>query len=46
LVQELKNNDLIESEYKIISDGSFISVNELTISNISQGFVLYEKLSL
>lgn len=46
LVQELKKSDLIESDYKIISDGSFISVDELTISNTSQGFVIYEKLSL
>jgi hypothetical protein len=46
LVQELKNNDLIELNYKIISYGSWISVDELTSSNISEGFILYEKLSL
>jgi hypothetical protein len=46
LVQELKNNDFIEPDHKIISDGSWISVDELTSSNISEGFILYEKLSL
>lgn len=46
LVQELKNNDLIEPDYKIIYDGSFIPTDKLTFSNISEGFVLYEKIYL
>lgn len=46
LVQELKNNDLIEPDYKIICEGSFIPVEKLTLSNISEGFILYEKISL
>ena len=42
----LKEHDLIESNYKIISDGYYHSVQELNIHNISQGFILYEKLSI
>lgn len=42
----LKEHDLIESNYKIISDGYYHSVQELNIHNISEGFILYEKLSI
>lgn len=34
LVQILQEYDLIESNYKIISNGSFLDTDELTISNI------------
>ena len=44
LVQILQEYDLIESNYKIISNGSFLDTNELNISNISEGFVIYEKI--
>lgn len=40
LVQELKNNDLIEPDFKIISDGSFILADKLTLSNISGRFII------
>jgi len=46
LVARLKEHDLIESNYKIISNGLFVDVDQLTNTNIEQGFVLYEKLSL
>jgi hypothetical protein len=46
LVQILQEYDLIESNYKIISNGVFLDTNELTISNISEGFVIYEKISV
>jgi hypothetical protein len=46
LVQILKEYDLIESNYKIIFNGSFLDANELNISNISEGFVIYEKISI
>jgi hypothetical protein len=36
----------MESNYKIISNGSFLDTNELNISNISEGFVIYEKISI
>lgn len=45
LVKVLQEYDLIESNYKIISDGYYHSVQELNIQNISEGFVLYEKIS-
>jgi hypothetical protein len=38
--------DLIENNYQIISNGFFLDTDVLTISNISEGFVIYEKLSL
>ena len=46
LVTSLKNADLIQSKYKVISDGNWKEVSELTISNISEGFIIYEKLFL
>ena len=46
LVARLKDHDLIESNYKIISNGLLLDVDQLTTTNIGQGFVLYEKLSL
>jgi hypothetical protein len=44
LVQILKENNLIESNYKIIYKGKFYPVDQLTIKNISEGFMIYEKL--
>lgn len=44
LVQILKENNLIESNYKIIRNGQFHTVDQLMIDNISEGFVIYEKL--
>ena len=46
LVKVFEEHDLIEPNYKIISDGYHQSVQELTIHNISEGFLLYEKLSI
>jgi len=45
-VKEFEDLDLIESNYKIIINGSNISTTKLTISNISQGFIIYKKLNL
>jgi hypothetical protein len=39
----LREYDLIESNYKIIFNESFLDTNELNIFNISEGFVIYEK---
>ena len=44
-VASLEKYDLIESNYQIISDASLKDVIELTLSNISEGFILSEKLS-
>jgi hypothetical protein len=46
LVQLLEKNNLIESKYKIISNGSLHDTHRLTVKNISEGFIIYEKLSI
>ncbi len=46
LVGVLKEHDLIESNYKIISNGLLVDIDELITTNIEQGFVRYEKLSI
>ncbi len=46
LVKLFEEHHLIELNYKIISDGYHHSVEELNINNISESFVLYEKLSI
>jgi hypothetical protein len=46
LVKLFQQYDLIEPDYKIIFDGYYYSVEELTVYNISEGFVLSEKLSI
>lgn len=45
-MQIIQESDLIEANYKIISNGILFDTNKLTIKNISEGFVLYEKLSI
>ncbi|QXE46227.1 hypothetical protein IV203_000157 (plastid) [Nitzschia inconspicua] len=46
LVIELKNAGLIESNYKIISNNTSYTTDELTVKNISEGFIIYEKLTI
>jgi hypothetical protein len=46
LVKLFEEHSLIESNYKIISDGKVYHTDQLTSSNISQGFIVYEKLSI
>ena len=46
LVQILENSGLIESKYKIIFKGILHETQTLTSRNISEGFVIYEKLSI
>ena len=46
LVKFFEEYDLIEPNYKIISDGYYQSLEELIIHNISKRFVIYEKLSI
>ena len=43
-VNILKNSDLIESKFKILLNGFLHDVKELNTNNISEGFILYEKL--
>lgn len=46
LIQLLQDSDLIEPKYKVISGGKFIITDKLTRKNISEGFIVYEKLIL
>ena len=41
-----EEHSLIESNYTIISDGKVYHTDQLTSSNISEGFIVYEKLSI
>ena len=45
-VKVFQKHHLVENNYKILSNGFFIDTDQLTISNISQGFVIYERLSV
>ena len=44
LISELQILDVIESDYKIFSNGLYHQVNHLTLNNISKSFIFYEKL--
>ena len=45
LVQLFKDHDLIQHNYKIISNGHYYHTKELNTRDISEGFVIYEKLN-
>lgn len=45
-IKLFQQNDLIENNYKIISNGLLLDTDVLTSKNISEGFVVYEKLSV
>jgi hypothetical protein len=43
-VEILNQNNLIENKYKIILNGNYHTTNQLDTRNISEGFILYEKI--
>jgi hypothetical protein len=45
-VKTIQESDLIEDNYKIISNELLFDTDRLIIQNISEEFVLYEKLSI
>jgi hypothetical protein len=45
-LQQSKNHGLIDQTYKIISKGTAYNTKELTSKVISEGFIVYEKLSI
>ena len=45
LIYILRDHNLIESDFKIISGESFKNVKELTSNNIKEGFLVYEKIN-
>ena len=44
VIELLQNYDLIENNYKYISQGKIYKTSKLGVKNISEGFILYEKL--
>jgi hypothetical protein len=44
LVKDFEDKNLIESDYKIISKNIFYDVDQFNTTNISEGFIIYEKL--
>ena len=44
LIKILEEYNLIDSNYKIIFNGRFHDTDQLTTKNISEGFVVYEKI--
>lgn len=46
LVQTLQDYELIDNNYKVISNGRAHSTDQLTPANISEGFIIYEKLDI
>jgi len=46
LVKLLEQHDLIEPKYKILSNRNLDDTKELTSRNISEGFVIYEKITI
>lgn len=45
-IQILEINQLIESRFKVFDHGTLESVEKLGIDNISEGFVIYEKVNI
>lgn len=46
LVKDFEDKNRIKSNYKTISKHIFYDVDQLTTNNISEGFVIYEKLQI
>lgn len=46
LLRILQEYDLIGPNYKIIPNRSFVGIDQLTISNISEEFLIYKKVSV
>lgn len=46
VIELLQKYDLIENNYKYISQGNMYKTPKLDVKNISEGFILYEKLDI
>ena len=42
----LEESGVIESRYQIIKNGQYKLTDKLTCKNISEGFIIYEKINL
>ena len=45
-IKLLEEYELIDSTYRTISKGDVLNTDKLTTTNISEGFIVYEKLSI
>ena len=46
VIELLQNYDLIEDNYRYMSQGKIYKTLKLDVKNISEGFVVYEKLNI
>jgi len=46
IIELLRNYDLIEDNYKYMSQGKIYKTSKLDVKNIYEGFILYERLNL
>jgi hypothetical protein len=46
VIELLQNYDLIEDNYRYMSQGKIYKTSKLDVKNISEGFILYEKLNI
>ena len=46
VIELLQNDDLIEDNYKYMSQGKIYKTSKLDVKNISEGFIIYEKLNI
>jgi hypothetical protein len=46
LIQMYQEEEWLDSDYKIISDGKVSDTDQLTSNNISEGFIVFERLSI
>jgi hypothetical protein len=46
LIQMFEEYKWVDSDYKIISDGKVYDTDQFTTSNISEGFISYERISI
>jgi hypothetical protein len=46
VIELLQNYDLIEDNYRYMSQGKIYKTSKLDVKNIFEGFILYEKLNI
>ena len=46
VIELLQNYDLVEDNYKYMSQGKIYKTSKLDVKKISEGFILYEKLNI
>ena len=46
LIQIFQEYELLDPDYKIISNGKLYDTDQLTSNNLSEGFIVYERISI